>query len=138
MSFTPYRDQLVADIKAVEARLVKPAQPTVKQWAWRSNKCFGNSPRLLVRSLIRLIAWVHGYDPKHLTGHRRSTDVVMARWHAINLAHRERPDLTIVQLGRIFDRDHSAIIYALKEFPARAHLIRHEIDEVERLLRAAP
>lgn len=70
-----------------------------------------------------------------LTGARRWADLVTARWTAIYLAARTT-GLSLLTLGRMFNRDHSTLLYALRRVEARRRRDRafaRELGEVAAL-----
>lgn len=76
--------------------------------------------RPLVVDIIRTTARRARLRPTDITGHGRSRHLVDARHAAIFVARQLRPDLSLPQLGRQFQRDHSTIIHAMRR--ARALL----------------
>lgn len=71
-----------------------------------------------VRDTIREVAGRHGIDPALIVGPFRNKRIVAIRHEAIALAHLRRPDLSLQQLGRAFDRDHTSILHALRKTEA--------------------
>ncbi|MBX3751922.1 MAG: hypothetical protein KF897_17725, partial [Opitutaceae bacterium] len=47
-------------------------------------------------------------------GASRTRHVVEARFEAIRLVRAARPDLSLPAIGRLFNRDHTTILHALK------------------------
>ncbi|HEV2502351.1 MAG TPA: helix-turn-helix domain-containing protein [Mesorhizobium sp.] len=76
-------------------------------------------PRVTVREIIREMADRFDVRPEDITGACRTRIVVKARWAAMVAAHHARPDLSTIALGREFDRDHTAVIYALRKSGVR-------------------
>ncbi|QKV17840.1 helix-turn-helix domain-containing protein [Oricola thermophila] len=72
--------------------------------------------KISVEQIIREEAARAGITPGELKGRRRKKNIVEARQRAIARAYRERPDLSLPQLGRLFGgRDHSTILHAVKK-----------------------
>lgn len=66
------------------------------------------------RSIMLEVAARHGLGVEDLTGPRRSVRLVEARHEAMAAVATERPDMSLVQIGRIFGkRDHTTVFYAL-------------------------
>lgn len=65
-----------------------------------------------VREIINAVAEVHKVDAEDILGPRRTQYLICARFHAISLCIRLRPDLSLPSLARIFNRDHTSIIHA--------------------------
>lgn len=73
-----------------------------------------DAAKLEARTIIREIADKHQVPVEAIFGHSRAWGIVQVRKECIRAVHRARPDLTTTQLGRIFNRDHSTVIYALR------------------------
>lgn len=62
------------------------------------------------KEIIEEVAREHGYSYAILAGASRARSVVVARHRAIGRVYQERPDMSMVQIGRLFGgRDHSSI-----------------------------
>jgi len=70
--------------------------------------------KVSVKDIIRVIANKHGVSAGEILGPRRSRDIIAARFEAIALARKLRPELSLPQLGRQFNRDHTSILAALR------------------------
>lgn len=70
------------------------------------------------RSIIVLTEIGHGLPEGSITGTSRKVPVVKARFEAIAKVREARPDLSLPALGRIFRRDHTTILYALRKVGA--------------------
>lgn len=68
-----------------------------------------------VRSLIERVGTFHGVSFDTIVGPRRDRKSVAARFDAIKAVHEARPDLSLPQIGRHFNRDHTTIINALRK-----------------------
>ncbi|WP_173931374.1 helix-turn-helix domain-containing protein [Chelativorans sp. Marseille-P2723] len=72
------------------------------------------SAPIRVIDIIAIVAAKHGLTIGDIKGPLRQRNIVLARHEAIALARKERPDLSLTQLGRQFDRDHTSILHALR------------------------
>jgi hypothetical protein len=75
--------------------------------------------KIAVRTIMAAVAEVHKVGIDDMLGPRRTQYVVRARFHAISLCIRLRPDLSLPTLGRVFKRDHTTIINARDEWIKR-------------------
>lgn len=74
-------------------------------------------PERLAREPKRIIARVaaeHGFTAADILGRRRQPELVAARHAAVAEVAREHPALTYADIGRIFRRDHSTIVNAMR------------------------
>lgn len=78
------------------------------------------APREFVRDIMEEIAQQWGVSVEAIKGPRRTRSLYLPRHHAIYEAVRRCPHLSIVGVGRIFNRDHSTLLHALRGWPARA------------------
>ena len=68
-------------------------------------------PRITVKEIIRAVSKVHKVTPEDIIGERRASHIVLARHHAVALAVRYRPDLSLPRIGQLFgDRDHTTVM----------------------------
>lgn len=67
------------------------------------------------REIISRVGALHGYTLAEITGPRLEKSLVQARFDAIKAVADARPDLSLPQIGRIFNRDHTSILHALKK-----------------------
>lgn len=96
-----------------EPQLLAPCCP---RCGWQLDRQLPR-PRLTSREIVERVADYTGFKPGDLTGHCRLRKIVLARWLAIWLVRELRPDLSISLIGRLFNRDHTTIIHALREYP---------------------
>ncbi len=68
-----------------------------------------------VKAILCEVASRHGVTIAAITGRSLRREVVAARHEAIALAHAARPDLSLPALGRLFRRDHTTILSALRK-----------------------
>ena len=73
-------------------------------------------------SLMKEVANDHGVHVCELLGEGRGKEVVNARHHAIYLTKATKPGLSSPQIGKWFNRDHTAILHALTVFARRNDL----------------
>lgn len=69
------------------------------------------SPTVIIKDVL---ARFQGVTLADLKGYRRSRRLVEARYRCIAAINKARPSMSLNTLGRIFNRDHSSIIHALK------------------------
>ena len=92
--------EALAQIEQPQPEVVRPVLP--------------NGP-LAVREIIEAAALASGIDVEEIRGPRRATDLVRWRQAAIYLAVVLRPDLSFPAIGRIFNRDHSTVMYGFEK-----------------------
>lgn len=77
-----------------------------------------------IRAIIADVAARHGLLDEHIYGDSRGRLVVAARHAAMLMAIKARPDLSLVDIGRIFKRDHTTLLHAMdKAGVTRASLV---------------
>ncbi len=74
-----------------------------------------STARQSVRDIQKQTARRHRVTLQDLLGQGRSRLLVVARYEAIALAHAAWPELSTLALGRLFQRDHTIILRALKQ-----------------------
>ena len=82
-----------------------------------------------VRDIIRSVEFRHGLTPGEIAGARRNTKVVRARHEAMWIAKELHPHLSYPVLGRIFNRDHTTVLHALRKYEAR--MVEYRKDAAE-------
>jgi chromosomal replication initiation ATPase DnaA len=98
--------RVLADARVEAATLLAEARTKVEM----------AGPRLpSVAEIISAVAERRGVSHAAIVGRGASRLVVAARHEAIQIAHAARPDLSSTDLGRLFRRDHAAILYALRK-----------------------
>jgi chromosomal replication initiation ATPase DnaA len=65
--------------------------------------------------IIEKVAAFHGLPTEALTGNSRERVIIEARFDAIKAVADTRPDMSLTQIGKIFNRDHTSILHALKQ-----------------------
>ena len=68
-----------------------------------------DSARAVVEAICRKYDITFG----EMVGPRRSHHLVKARHEAMAAVWEARPDMSTIQIGKLFNRDHSSILYAL-------------------------
>lgn len=71
------------------------------------------SPPARARKIIAEVAAAYELTPDDLTGPRRHKHLMEPRWLAMRRI-REELNYTFPQIGRLFNRDHSSIIWACR------------------------
>lgn len=74
------------------------------------------------KAALRIIAQVaacHGFTVEDILGPSRKVPIIIARQDAMVEVFLHRLDLTLPMIGRIFHRDHSTVVHAVKR---RGHL----------------
>lgn len=65
--------------------------------------------------IIRRIAKEYGTTVATIKGRRRAAPIVAARWAAISAVRDAYPEITLIDLGRLFNRDHTSIIHVFRK-----------------------
>lgn len=76
-------------------------------------------PTSIPPGLLALAAATYRVDTSAITGHSRDRAAVQAR-HAVIWTLRAETDLTYVQIGRLFQLDHTTVIAAVRSCEAKA------------------
>lgn len=66
--------------------------------------------------IIATVAYATGFTVSQLKGKCRISKLVFARWTAMYFCHRLLK-LSSTGIGNLFNRDHGAVLYALKQIP---------------------
>lgn len=72
-------------------------------------------PKTPAREIISRVGALHGYTLAEITGPRLEKKLVQARFDAIKAVADGRPDMSLPQIGRVFNRDHTSILHALNK-----------------------
>ncbi len=75
--------------------------------------------KMPVQEIISNIAAVHGIPVEAIMSPRRDRQAVNARFDAIVAVRNEHPHLSLTQMGKIFKRDHTSLIHALRVMSKR-------------------
>lgn len=76
-------------------------------------------PHVPAIDIIKDTALAYGLSVAIIRGPSRSRHVVIARHEAMARVHVARPDLSLPALGRIFNRDHTTLLFALRKLGVR-------------------
>lgn len=71
--------------------------------------------KVSARKLMRVVAEGYGVTDLDLMGPRRDRFIVRVRHEAIRAVADARPDMTLPQIGKVFNRDHTSVIHALRK-----------------------
>lgn len=71
--------------------------------------------KIPVIDLIRSVAQKHGVSVAAIKGRAREQSIVAIRHEAIGLTYKLRPDLSLPQIGRVFNRDHTTVLFAVRK-----------------------
>ena len=75
-------------------------------------------PKAVVSRIKREVAARHGVTVEQIDGLSRRAKVNVARQEAIWLTH-ERSSLSLTHIGRLFNRDHTSVLWAIRQHEAR-------------------
>jgi hypothetical protein len=98
------RDTLAALVPVYKA----PAEP---EWGCPINCYALPSPKII----IKLVALKHGVPVATMIGPLKSNAMVAARDEAIGLVYTHCRVVSLGELGRLFNRDHTSILHALRK-----------------------
>jgi chromosomal replication initiator protein len=85
-----------------------------------------------LEDILRASASFYGLSPEDVQGKKRTPGLVSARHMAMYLS-RKLTDLTLVEIGRFFEKDHSSIINAEKKIMAQIKIkpeIYEQVNEI--------
>lgn len=71
------------------------------------------SAKMAVKEIISIVAEKHLMKYEDVVGPRRTHRVVAARWEAMRAVHEMKPWMSVAQIARVFNRDHTTALYAL-------------------------
>lgn len=92
-----------------------------------------------VAEIISTIARLHHSKPAEMTSRSRYVYIMRARYHAIHMLHRLRPEFSGAQIGRHIGRNRSTVEHALRVFDSRVRPhIGEKIRDADELLQPAP
>lgn len=84
------------------------------------------TPRRRCMEIVSAVAAEAGVTVADILGPRRNIPVVRARHEAMRAVARAFPQMSLPQVGRLFQRDHTTILNALRGGSAKS---RDELDE---------
>lgn len=67
------------------------------------------------KDIASRVAAMHGFTLAELAGDRRDRKLIEARFDAIKAVADARPDMSLIRIGKIFNRDHTSILHALRK-----------------------
>lgn len=119
---TPRRDALVAAAREWERQRAAKKQADDERQARRDELArerrelikLDRPPGHAIRAIIDLVARMHGATHEEVMSRSRQHHIVIARQAAICAVAHKRPDYSLPMLGRIFRRDHTSILHALR------------------------
>jgi len=98
-----------------------------RQSGLESEKHARRSPRAIIESVLE------DFHPdvsfSDVVGPKRSRYLVAARHQCMKAVYNERKDLSFPQIGRIFNRDHTLVLYACDRLPGK---MKGQKDGVEK------
>ena len=68
-----------------------------------------------VIDIIKATAHKHGVSIAEIRGQRRDRHLVAARHEAMKLAYEQRPDMSLPAIAKVFRRDHTTFLHAVKK-----------------------
>lgn len=83
-----------------------------ERWARQSS---GDLVGVAARDIAAGVAALHGYTLAEIVGKRQNKEIIAARHDAIKAVADARPDMSLPQVGKIFHRDHTSILHALRK-----------------------
>lgn len=72
------------------------------------------------KKIIAHVAQKHGFTAADILGQGKSYRLVAVRWEAIKAVHEMNPHWSLPHIGRIFKRDHTTILHALRRMGVKA------------------
>lgn len=70
-------------------------------------------------AIVKLVSLKHGLTTKEVLGQDRFVRIVAARHESIWMIHTHCPWLSMPEIGRIFGRDHTTILYTIQKFTGK-------------------
>lgn len=81
-------------------------------------------------ALVKFAALKHGLRVEDIMGRSRLVNIIRARHEAIWLVKSHRPWMSLPEIGRIFNIDHTTVLHAIrKQCYAHRRVDRHSISE---------
>lgn len=106
--------RIVAEAKALAEAIIAEAKEQAAVITVQAVEEVEARPRL-VHDIISAVAEEYGVTVAEIKGLRREKYIVPARQEAMARVYRERPDLSLTVLGRLFHRDHTTVLSAIKK-----------------------
>lgn len=67
------------------------------------------------KEIIKRVCWENYADVADVLGTSRNRRIVAVRQRAMAEVRKQRPDLHLTDIGRLFNRDHTTVLHALKK-----------------------
>jgi chromosomal replication initiation ATPase DnaA len=67
-----------------------------------------------IRALVREVAERHEINPFDICGQSRLQKICLARFEVWSILSEEAPKKTLNQIGRMFGRDHTSVLYGIR------------------------
>lgn len=123
IGLTPWQRKLraIADDEREKILAAKAAKERLRQiaiekiQAMKERHQSGEDAKIPARDIVKAIAAANGVKFGDIVGPRRNTSLVKIRFEAIRQVADLRSDLSLPALGRVFNRDHTSILHALKK-----------------------
>ncbi len=84
----------------------------------------------IVREVIARVSSERGVSEAEILSRCGINHVVSARHEAIRQLAAERPQWSSVRIGKMFDRDHSTVLYILGRLQGRKEQVRERIARI--------
>jgi len=128
----------VRELEGCLLRLI--ATPRSRASPSRRRRCPGDPERVRARrvpghraeTIVHVVAQHYGITREQLKGKRRTASVALPRQMAMSLMRRQTT-LSLSEIGRFFDRDHTTVIHACDKIERLKVTDRQMRDTVERL-----
>jgi len=92
-----------------------------------------------IRKIINSVCEATGIEYKRIMSDERTSPVVAARYMCWNLIMEYHKDISYKQIGRLFKKHHSTVIYSLSSFPANLlydPLVRKQFSKAKKIIHA--
>ncbi|MBW3095656.1 helix-turn-helix domain-containing protein [Pseudohoeflea coraliihabitans] len=97
-----------------EQRRIEEATQIMAKAGNRYEPIIDITPQLMVKEIIVEVAERFGFAPREIVGRSRYKPLTRARQAAMAEVYLHRPDMSLPQIGRFFNRDHTTVLHALK------------------------
>ena len=87
------------------------------------------TPRVPALKIISEVAAEYGVTVDEIRGPRRHGDLVKPRHAAMCRVYLQRPDMTLPEIGRLFRKDHTTVLHAIKRGGAWPRVCQLEAAE---------
>jgi hypothetical protein len=104
------------EAKEIERPAVCAAPPPRRPWTTPKivERLARKGPRS--KHIVRAVAAAAGISEQELLGERRYGPLTLARHAAMWLIKQRQPEYTLARIGRLFNRDHTSVLHAIKRF----------------------